>query len=71
MKNLGGLDRALRVLVGLAVISLLLFADLGDLRWLGVLGLIPIATAAVGWCPAYQLFGIYTSPNELRKPRSR
>ena len=68
MKNLGKWDRLGRVLLGLAVLSLLSF-DLGDLRWLGVLGVIPIATALIGWCPVYQLFGIYTSPDEPPKRR--
>lgn len=70
MKNLGKWDRLFRVLLGLAVLSLLL-ADIGDLHWLGVLGLIPIASALIGWCPVYQLFGIYTSPDEPRRRRRR
>jgi hypothetical protein len=70
MKNLGSWDRVARILLGLAILSLLL-TDLADLRWLGVLGLIPIATALIGWCPAYHLFGIYTSPDEPRRRRRR
>jgi hypothetical protein len=70
MKNLGTWDRVLRILVGLAVFCLL-FTDIGDLRWLGTLGLIPIATALIGWCPIYQMFDIFTNLGDDGKPRAR
>lgn len=66
MKNLGKWDRVARVLIGLAMLSLL-SVDMGDLRWLGVLGLIPIGTALIGWCPLYQMCGFYTSRDEPRR----
>ena len=58
-KNVGTVDRVLRVLVGLALLSLLFFLD-GPARWLGLIGLVPLLTAAVGSCPAYSVFGIAT-----------
>jgi len=42
---------------------MLLFVE-GNLKWLGLIGLIPLLTAAVKWCPLYTLFGIRTCPKE-------
>jgi hypothetical protein len=53
-KNLGGMDRIPRVVVGLMLIAL---AATGSVGWWGYLGVIPLATAAIGWCPPYALFG--------------
>jgi hypothetical protein len=66
--NVGGFDRTLRFTAGFAILVLgVLFQS-----WWGLLGLIPIATAAIGWCPAYVPFGISTvqSRKGARKPRS-
>ena len=53
-KNVGSIDRILRVVVGLVLITL---AATGTVGWWGYLGVIPLATAAIGWCPAHTLFG--------------
>ena len=53
-KNVGGMDRILRVVVGLVLIAL---AATGSLGLWGYLGVIPLATAAIGWCPPFALFG--------------
>jgi hypothetical protein len=59
--NIGGIDRILRIVVGLALIA----AALGYLGpnytsvW-GWIGVVPLLTALVGWCPAYTLFGTST-----------
>lgn len=58
-KNVGGIDRVVRIVVGLALLSLVFLLD-GDSRWWGLIGLVPLATAALGWCPAYLPFGIKT-----------
>ena len=55
--NEGRLDRAIRVIVGLAVLSLVFVGP--HTPW-GYLGLVPLATGIVGFCPAYALFGINT-----------
>ena len=55
-KNVGSADRAIRVIAGLIVIFLGIYFK----SWWGVVGLLPIATAAMGWCPAYLPFGIST-----------
>jgi len=56
-KNIGGIDRILRIVVGLALIGLTLAGVIGLWGWIGV---VPLATAAIGWCPAYLPFGIKT-----------
>lgn len=59
--NLGTVDRALRVIVGLVLLSFLLTGETAA-RWLGLIGLVPLATAVVGSCPVYALFGATTCP---------
>ena len=41
---------------------LLYFVLKGDQRWYALIGLVPLATAFLSWCPAYTLFGIRTCP---------
>ena len=53
-KNVGGIDRVLRVVIGMVLIGLTATGTVG--RW-GYLGLEPLATAAMGWCLPYALFG--------------
>jgi hypothetical protein len=57
--NVGTADRIVRVIVGLVLLSLVFILE-GNARWLGLIGLVPLATAAFGWCPAYLPFGIST-----------
>jgi hypothetical protein len=58
-KNVGGVDRAVRIVVGLGLLSLLFLLE-GNARWWGLIGLVPLATGALGWCPAYLPFGVKT-----------
>jgi hypothetical protein len=53
-KNVGGADRIARLVLGIAIIA----AGLYFKSWWGVIGVGPILTAAIGWCPAYLPFGI-------------
>ncbi|QDL39543.1 YgaP family membrane protein [Rhodoferax sediminis] len=55
--NIGGIDRTLRILVGLVLIGL---ATIGTIGWWGWLGIVPLVTGAIGWCPPYALFGFST-----------
>ena len=55
--NVGLYDRVLRAALGIAVIAYAL-AQQGTLRWLAVIGVILIATAAMRFCPLYRLLGI-------------
>jgi len=57
--NEGTVDRVLRVVVGAGVLSL---AFVGPQTPWGYLGLIPLLTGLVGFCPAYALLGISTCP---------
>lgn len=54
-KNVGTVDRLLRVIVGVILIALVFVGPQTPWGWFG---LVPIATALVGWCPAYRLLGI-------------
>ncbi|WP_018633434.1 YgaP family membrane protein [Neomegalonema perideroedes] len=60
-KNVGGIDRILRILLGLALLSLLVLLD-GPSRWWGLLGLVPLGTALLSYCPLYPIFGFNTCP---------
>lgn len=55
--NLGTIDRAARILIGLALIALALSGVIGLWGWIGLL---PLATGVFRFCPAYSLFGINT-----------
>ncbi len=58
-KNVGSGDRLVRVVVGVALLSLIWLLH-GNVRWLGLIGIVPLLTAAMGFCPLYLLFGIRT-----------
>ncbi len=55
--NVGGTERVIRIVAGLALIGL---AATGTVGWWGWLGVVPLATGAIGWCPPYALLGINT-----------
>ncbi len=57
--NVGSVDRVIRIAVGLALISLL-FVTSGPIRWVGLIGFIPLLTAFVGFCPLYTALGLST-----------
>lgn len=57
--NVGFYDRALRAALGVALLSLLYLLE-GNARWFGLIGLVPLLTAAVGSCPIYRVLGIDT-----------
>ena len=57
--NVGGLDKVIRIIAGVGVVSLF-FVLKGDARWLGLIGVVPLATALVGYCPLYSVLGFST-----------
>ena len=59
MKNEGTIDRALRIVLGLGLLSL---TFVGPQSPLGFIGLVPLATGLVGYCPLYRLVGVSTCP---------
>jgi hypothetical protein len=57
--NEGQMDRGIRIVVGLILLSMVVIGP--KTAW-GYIGLIPLLTGAIGFCPAYALFGIRTCP---------
>jgi len=57
--NVGGIDRILRIVVGLVLIALTLTGTIGAWGWIGV---VPLATAALGFCPLYTVLGFSSCP---------
>lgn len=53
-KNMGSIDRVIRALVGVALIVWGVLAQ----NWWGAIGIIPLFTATIGWCPVYLPFGL-------------
>ncbi len=59
--NVGGIDRILRVVVGVAVLALFFMLE-GNARYWALLGFVPLLTGLFRFCPAYSLFGLNTCP---------
>ena len=57
MKNVGTIDRVLRIVVGLALISIVFIGPQTPWGWIGI---VPLGTALLGYCPLYSLLGIKT-----------
>ncbi len=54
--NVGGIDKKIRIIAGIGIISTGTYFQ----SWWGAIGIIPIATALINWCPAYLPFGFST-----------
>ena len=63
--NVGNLDRIVRIVIGLILLSLPLWLD-SSWRWLGLIGIMPLLTGLAGRCPGYRLLALSTCP--MRKP---
>jgi membrane protein implicated in regulation of membrane protease activity len=61
--NVGGIDRVLRIVIGLVLVALAITGTVGVWGWIGV---VPLATGLIGWCPPYALFGWNTC--KMRDP---
>ncbi|MCA3594433.1 MAG: DUF2892 domain-containing protein [Methylobacterium sp.] len=62
VRNIGSIDRALRVMVGLVLIAYAIplgFSQTGW-NWVGWIGVVPVLTAFLGTCPAYSILGVST-----------
>jgi len=66
MVNEGTIDRTLRLILGVALISLVFVGP--KTAW-GLVGLVPLATGLVGFCPIYRIFGLSTCPMPRRPAR--
>lgn len=58
-RNEGITDRIVRVVLGIVLLALVF---VGPKTWLGLVGLVPLVTGLVGFCPLYRLLGMRTSP---------
>lgn len=59
--NIGGFDKAVRLVAAAAMFSLFLVLE-GNARLWGLVGIVPLATALLSWCPLYTVLGISTCP---------
>jgi uncharacterized membrane protein YfcA len=55
--NVGGIDRTLRIIVGLGLIAAAVTGTIG--AW-GYIGVVPLLTGLIGWCPPYAILGFNT-----------
>jgi len=63
MKNMGKIDRIIRLIVGAGLVSLLFLVN-NNWRYVGILGIVLLITSAVGVCPLYMPFKIDTRKNK-------
>ena len=63
--NVGGIDKILRIVAGVVLLALtfVLKTDQGLWLW-GLIGIVPLATGLIGWCPFYPLLGLNSCPNK-------
>lgn len=59
--NVGGIDRTVRIVAGLVLLSLFFILE-GNARYWGLIGIVPIFTGLFRFCPAYSLIGVNTCP---------
>ncbi len=65
-QNVGSIDKIARIVIGALLILLALTGTIGVWGWIGI---VPIVTALMGWCPAYTLLGIKTCPTQNDPPK--
>jgi hypothetical protein len=59
--NVGGLDKILRIVVGIVLLSLVFILKDGESLWLwGLIGIVPLATGLLSRCPLYTVIGVNT-----------
>lgn len=58
-KNVGSVDKIVRIVLGLGLLSLLFLLE-APMKYLGLIGIVPLLTALMGWCPLYTLLGMST-----------
>lgn len=64
-QNVGNVDRWIRIVIGVVLLSLLVFLN-GPIRWIGLIGLIPLVTGILNFCPIYALLGISTKKDQTK-----
>lgn len=58
--NLGNVDKVVRIILGLGLLSLIFLLE-GNIRWVGLAGGVLIATVFMSWCPIYAVLGLRTN----------
>ncbi|MDN5352407.1 MAG: hypothetical protein PWQ12_1327 [Clostridiales bacterium] len=58
-KNVGQIDRIIRIILGIIVLSLFFTLE-GGIKWISLLGIVLIVTGLINFCPLYVPFGINT-----------
>lgn len=66
-KNVGGLDRILRIVIGAALLLGFVMNSGGAYSWLYLIGIVPLATGLMSSCPLYSIFGLNTCPMKKDK----
>ncbi|MBR0554916.1 DUF2892 domain-containing protein [Ciceribacter sp. L1K23] len=61
-KNVGSIDRVLRIVAGLVLLSLFFIYPDASWRYLALIGIVPLATGLLSTCPLYSILGISTCP---------
>ena len=59
--NVGRIDKGIRIVAGLVLLALVFVLE-GSARWWGLIGVVPLATGLMGYCPLYALLGINSCP---------
>jgi len=60
--NVGSVERMIRIILGLVILSLVFW---GPHSLWGLLGLVPLVTGLIGWCPPYAMLGISTCKHKV------
>jgi hypothetical protein len=63
--NIGSIDKVLRIVVGLGLLSIIFFVD-GPARWWGLVGLVPLGTGLINFCPLYAILGLSTCSTQRK-----
>ncbi len=64
--NIGNTEKVIRVTIGIALLSLLFVLE-GNMSYLGLIGVVPLVTVVISWCPIWKLLGINTCPAPQRE----
>ncbi len=59
-ENVGSIDRVLRIVAGIALLAFAIVGPETNYNAFGYIGIIPLVTATVGWCPLYSIFNLKT-----------
>jgi len=65
-KNVGKIDRVLRIVVGIALLAGFAFNPSGSWSWLYLIGIIPLVTGLMSSCPAYSVLGMSTCSTDQK-----